>query len=432
MKLTRLSGLVAVALAAAGSLAYAAGIFPGFPNQGTITGNESIPADTGLAQGLAPQTVLLQSGSILPRINALIGGDFGQNLWQRGTTFTAITPASATMTADGWYAIELSGGALQTMTVAKQTASADMPPGSLASMRIQRVAAQTAVQPMCVGQLVPDDSSGSLVGTASGGARTVVFAVDVLAGANFSPNTNNVTFTIAYHTAADTTAAANGQGTNTATFATSIGATQNITNYIEAVNSVQSVTTTWTRYTTSAIIPQNATGTATQVQGVGVKICFTPVGTAGTNDWIEIGNAQLEGRVGQATSPSPFERRPLAFDWELQQARYYTILENGAAGTPIYANGYFPAASLADVMVQFPGFMRITPVVSPITAGGFKFMTLGTATTPGSITTAGTGSVTKNTAGIVGVGVGGAVAGTGTMLVGSGAGTGVLGFSAEP
>src|ERR1017187_8074013 len=95
MKLTRMTGLVAVALAAAMSIAYAAGLFPGIPIVGgasyctsfvvspltgaatttcnspqtpagpsVLTGSELIPADTGLAQGQAPQTVLITPMSL--------------------------------------------------------------------------------------------------------------------------------------------------------------------------------------------------------------------------------------------------------------------------------------------------------------------------------------------------------------------------------
>ena len=84
MKLTRISGLVAVALGAAITIAYAAGNFDSYPIVGgaahcqgstgtstatcavtvpagptAVTGNELVPADTTLTQGRPPQTVLL-------------------------------------------------------------------------------------------------------------------------------------------------------------------------------------------------------------------------------------------------------------------------------------------------------------------------------------------------------------------------------------
>src|SRR5579859_5886132 len=130
MTLKKLS-LATAALAASIGVALAGGAFNGFPivgdpgndvclsfgNNGvcnqfspagpaTITGNENIPADTGLASGQNPQTVLIPSallGSYNARINRLIGGDFGTNLWQRGTTpVSAATPSTTVIGADRW------------------------------------------------------------------------------------------------------------------------------------------------------------------------------------------------------------------------------------------------------------------------------------------------------------------------------------------
>jgi hypothetical protein len=388
-----------------------------------LTGNELIPADSGLQ---VPATVTIPSGVIAPRINALIGGDFGQNLWQRGTTpISAVNASAAFMSADGFYAF---GNGTQ-ITVAKQTAAADQPPGSAASLRLQRPNAQTGTGIVCVGQLVPDDSSGSLIGNTTAGGRTVVLGVDMLAGANMSATGTNVTLTIAYHSAADAAASANGQGTNTGTFASSIGTTQNITNYTEAVNSVQSVSTTWARYTASAVIPQLVPGTATAVAGVGVKICYTPVGTAGANDWIEIGKVQLESRNGQGVGPSPFEFRPLALDWQLQYARSWLITEATGNATPVYANGMVAGTNQEILAFNFPAAMRIVPSTTPITLGSFELNIAGTLTSPTAVSAPALGNTnfvgqlkSQTTA----------TAGQAVQWTGGTLGTGRLGFSAEP
>lgn len=135
MKLTRISGLVAVALASAISLAYAAGYFPGFPIVGgasycagystgtagqvcvttapagptATTGNELIPADTQLSQGQAPQTVYLPLRALraAPLTYTLcaaaacgsvtVGNNSGGILFDYSTTIdsaTVVTPAS--------------------------------------------------------------------------------------------------------------------------------------------------------------------------------------------------------------------------------------------------------------------------------------------------------------------------------------------------
>lgn len=121
MKLTRISGLLAVALTAGSTIAFAAGMFPGLPIVGgaaycqgysnystsvtipgtlptpnncnttvpagpsTLTGLETIPMDTLAPNGVAPQTVALPS--------TLIGNGFG------GTTVATTTGTTAAVLA---------------------------------------------------------------------------------------------------------------------------------------------------------------------------------------------------------------------------------------------------------------------------------------------------------------------------------------------
>jgi hypothetical protein len=442
-------------LAAAVTVAFAAGNWPDYPQVGqpsfcgsnvtgvnaagntstvcaqtipagppALTGNELIPADTTLQ---TPATVTVPLGMLSTfGSNVLVGADFGQALWQRGTTpISAATPTSSTYGPDGWYVILGNGAAAPnaTVTVSKQTGATDVFPGALASARIQRVASQTLVNNIQFGQLVPNDSSPRFTG------NTAIFSCYMLAGANFSPAGNNVSMIIAYHSAADASAGANGQGTNTGTFGTSTGTTQNITNYTEAVVTPTPITTTWTRYSVAAAIPATIPNTSTQVTGIGVKLQWTPVGTAGANDWLEVANCQLESRAGTSVGPSNFNRRNLSDEYLLETARYWQISENGSAGTPIYASGQAGATNTFNVVFNFPSLLRITPVVSPITAGGFKVNAAGTLQTVSNLSVTGLQQTPRT--GALG-GSAAITAGQGTTFVGTGTGLGVLGFSAEP
>ena len=400
----------------------------------SFTGQETVPADTNAVPIGALQSGKIALPSIVNNYNVLIGGDFSQNLWQRGTTpiNAAVIGGQAFMSADGWFYINQATTSVQKTTITKQTGASDQPFSSGASMRVQRVNAETGVGQVCIGQLVPDDSTFPFVGTqnllnsnAAFNQRTAVFSVDVLAGANFSPA--GVNMVIAYHTAADAAASANGQGTNTNTFATSLAGTQNITNYTEAINTLTPITTTWTRYSVAATIPLNVPNTTTNILGIGVKLCVTPAGTAGANDWFEIGEAQLEYRSGTSFAPSPFTRHYLSDEWLLEQARYWQISENGS-GTVIYCPGQAGVTNTFNVVCQFPTRMRITPTTTPITVGGFSINAAGTLRTPTISTTGITNS--QLTGGFGGVAT--ITAGQGTTFDGSGAGTGVLGWSAEP
>ncbi len=309
-----------------------------------LTGNELIPADTQIVGG-PTQTVTIPSGMIGATFgtNALVGADFGQALWQRGTTpISVVSPTAAVYGPDGWYA----SSATSTVTVSKQTGSTDVFAGTLASARIARPANTVQTGQIQFGQLLPNDSSSRFPG------NNAIFSCYLQSGANFSPTNGTVSMLIAYHSAADTTSeAANGQGTNTATFASSAGATQNITNYIEAVSSPVAVTGSWVRYSVAAAIPTVIPNTTTAVTGVGVKLQWTPVGVAGANDWLEVADCQIESRAGSSVGPSNFNRRSLAEEYSLELSRFYQITEAGS-GTPFYATGYIPSTSLADVMVQ--------------------------------------------------------------------------------
>jgi len=479
-------GLVVGAIGASAYVALAAGIFPGFPiigqpsycasivgssgvatgvpggggggvtGQGApagspcsqtvaagpaaITGSELIISDTGLPNGAVPQSVSIPSGLLIANggtsnnANALIGSDFGQALWQRGTTPVSSGSANpSVMGPDGWYVYSPAN----LVTVSKQTGAADVPADALASARVQRVASQVGVGQICIGQLVPDADSQAFFG------KYAIFSFDAISGANFSPPANNVNVTIAYHSAADViVASATGNGTNTGTFASSVGSTQNITNYTEATPVASTayttaaatpnvaavpLTTTWTRYSVAALIPSTIPSTTTNVLGIGVKICFTPSGTAGANDWFEFTKGKLEARQGAYTGNSTYIHLATADEWQHELARYYQITESG--NTPIYANGFFTGTGVAMLMAQFPSEMRITPSTTPITVGGLKTMfgstqeTILSFSTSGIINTPRTAALYANSAG--------GTTGQGTVLVGTSS-TGVLGFSAEP
>jgi len=410
--------------AATGTSALCAQTVPAGPP--ALTGNELIPADTTLAGGAPPQTVTIPSGMLSSfGTNVLVGADFGQALWQRGTTplNAAVVPGgnNALYGPDGWYVYGAAGAS--TVTVSKQTGATDVFQGTLASARIQRVASQTSLTQLQFGQLVPDDTANRFPGS------TAIFSCYMLAGANFSPTASNVSMVIAYHSAADAAAGASGQGTNSGTFASSAGTTQNITNYTEAVVGTGPISTTWTRYSVSAQIPAVIPGTTTAVAGIGVKLQWTPVGTAGANDWVEVANCQLEARAGMSTGPSNFNRRNLSDEYLLETTRYWQISENGAAGTPVYASGQAEATNTWGATFVFPALMRITPVVSPLTAGGFKVNAAGTLQAVTNLTVTGF-QQTQHTGAVGGTAT--ITAGQGTTFVGSGAGTGVIGFSAEP
>lgn len=375
-KMCALAGL-ALALAMTTS-ASAAGFFTNgvppaggtqYPSTLPLTGNETIPADTNLPSGLNPAseaittTQLAGFGATQPGSggwrNALVGGDFGTNLWQRGTTSASVTTALA-YTADRWWGLSGTGTAF---TVIKETAAADITSGYAASARVQRTAAQTGILPVCVGQVLTSANSTRFQG------RLAEFSFHALPGANFSAAGGQVTATIATGTGSDDTAA----NFSTGTWA----------GYV-ASSTVVTLGSAWDRYSVVATIPQ----TATQI---GVKICYTPVGTAGTNDWFEFAGAQLDvnqaadAKVasgdGLAYNIASFERRPASIEASLQYVYFYRLAEP-ASGAAIPAMCQATGATTNICNVFLPNVMRATvPTIAITTAGTFKVNIAGTPTT---------------------------------------------------
>lgn len=331
-----------------------------------VTGLETVPVDTNAAGGQNPQTVKIPLSALIPNDsprNALIGGDFATNLWQRGTTpVSAGTPTVQTQSADNWFTFSTGN----TVTISKQTGASDTVPtvGLLASMRVNRPSG-TDVTPICVGQFLDAKAAARFTG------NTAVFSSYLLAGSTFSATNSAVTMTIATVTAADSAT----PNTNTATFALST-----TTGYTAQVATLTPITTTFTRYSVSASIPATATG-------IGVKICYTPVGTGASTDWFEVAGVQLEAFVGTTNvAPTVFENRPQAL--ENQLAYYYTWGPGIESIGNFYAAGGCAATGNANFSFQSPVSMRTTPTTatSLITAGTYSIQTAVAVTGAGTIT----------------------------------------------
>lgn len=388
------------------------------------TGNETILMDSNLPNGQQPSTFLaplsaLQNSSQGAFRNALIGADFNINLWQRGTTFTALTPTTAAMTADRWFTYS-SGN---TTTITQQTGAADINTavGLLATMRVSRPSG-TDVTPICVGQVVPAKEAARFLG------NNAIFSFYALAPTTLTSANDSVDVTIAYATAADSAT----PGTNTDAFAkaTIAGYTavvtkgnNNATNTTVANGAANiSLNSTMTRYYVSGVIPTTATSLM-------VKICMTNVGTGASTDYFEFGNAQLDAAAATTTSnlgvvtPGSFSRRQLAVETALMLSYSYGLIEK----TGLFYSNPVTCVSTANaqIPVLFPSQMRIVPTLI-VTAGGFSIQTAAAVTAIGTTTlvTATTQQASLTSAAACTTTLPYVLKGTNT--------TGLLMFSAEP
>lgn len=335
----------------------------------TTTGNETIPMDSNLPNGQQPSTFLaplsaLQNSSQGAFRNALIGADFNINLWQRGTSFASITPTTATMTADRWFAYS-SGN---TATVNRQTGAADINTavGLLATMRVIRPSG-TDVTPICVGQVIPSKETARFLG------NNAIFSFYALAPTTLSATNDSVDVTIAYATATDSAT----PGTNTDAFAkgTITGYTavvtkgnNDATNTTVASGSANiSLNSTMTRYYVSGVIPVTATSLM-------VKICTTPIGTGASTDYFEFGNAQLDAAAATTSSnlgvvtPGSFSRRQPAVEANLMLSYSYVLTDTAITTTYGWCQEKVANTS-ANCTLQFPVQMRGIPTTTVSAAG---------------------------------------------------------------
>jgi hypothetical protein len=314
-----------------------------------MTGNETIPMDTNLPQGLQPQTVIgstntlaaFISGRISSPRNALVGGDFGSNPWARGVTSGDISN-TLTYQADRWWNL---GGASSAIDITKQTGATDIFVGTTATARFQRKAANADTTAICTGQVLETQFSQGFAG------NTAVFSFISKIGANFSAANNLVTVTIASGTGADGSSANFAAGSWT-------GYANPATYYVNGVATTTgnvTLTTTFTRNYIAVAIP----ATANQV---GVKICYTPVGTAGANDWFEFGNAQLEATTASAATATPSAFEYLAPDVVLGRAqRYFYALPEPTTAVSPGGTGIVATTSTCVTSIPFPVTMRAAP-----------------------------------------------------------------------
>lgn len=342
-----------------------------------LTGNEQLPADTLLSGGQSPQSEamtlnqLTQFGGSQPtRVNYLIGGDSGTNLWQRGTTGSSVTTTATFGGPDRWA---YWSGTNTAMTVSQSNTASQLPAAYQQTFRMQRTAAQTGVVQMCMAQEIESQLAFSLQG------QTVELDWHAGVGANFSAANVQMTAYVIYGTSTDEGMSKLAFGLNGGGGGASAWTGQ--TNATAAVTNLGAVSTLG-RYSAVATIPTTA-------KEVAVALCYTPTGTAGTTDALYfsgiqlVRNAQLAGNVSATLGYScdntnntqlqcsAFDRRNNEVEALLQYRYYFQVTEGAAAAD----RGLCRSRSVTTCSwdVKFPVPMRVAPTVTY--ANGFAVET---------------------------------------------------------
>jgi len=248
----------------------------------------------------------------------------GMNVWQRGTSI-AVAASSNPYTCDRWK-MSLASGASYTVSRQATNDTTNLPFIQYCA-RVQRDSGQTGVNANYFIQGIETVNSIPFAG------KSVTFSFYARKGANFSAASDVLTFLVAYGTGTDQDPA---------------GA---YTGQANAINTTATLTTTWQRFTATATMP----ATATEIK---TFFTYTPVGTAGANDYYEVTGVQLE--VGNQASPYAPATPTYATELAACQ-RYYYRTTPGTANGSVASTGIAKSTTVTTTFVSNPVAMRITP-----------------------------------------------------------------------
>lgn len=294
--------------------------------------------------------------------NAIIGGDFGENLFQDGATVSSIT-TTPTYVADQWAAFS---GSSTTLAGAQETGAADITPAYNASLRITR--SGSGILQSCVAQEISSYDSYRFQG------QTAEIDFHALAGSGFSAAGSVLNVNVVTGTTADEGMANLAHTINTALSGS------NWTGKVVATVPV-TISGAWNRYSVAVPIPANAAE-------IGVVFCWTPVGASPSSDYFEFTGAQLTrnssltalaGTAGAALNVNDgrakaFHRDIYGTQQRLQLGFYWRQNESTAN---VYGVCQETGSTAATCFMTFPVPMFKAPTVA-YTAGGIS-ATLGTS-----------------------------------------------------
>ena len=288
-------------------------------------------APTRLAVGSDGQTLVANSAnssglgwSATPSAsNPVLNSAF--QVWQRGTSITQSVAGSNVYTADRWA---LSVGANQASTVSRQvTGDTTNLPNIQYCARVQRNSGQTGTTEMYL------TNSFETINTIPFAGKTVTVSFYARAGSNFSAASNAMKLYLM-----------TGTGTDQSRSGTPY------TGEVAAISQTATLTTTWQRFSYSATL--NATTTE-----LAILAAYTPVGTAGTNDYFELTGVQID--VGSVALP--FRTFSQTLQGELAACQRYYWRAGGDSVYQPYAVGAAQSTTTAQFSVQNPVPMRIAP-----------------------------------------------------------------------
>ena len=261
--------------------------------------------------------------------NAIINGGF--DVWQRGTSNVTTL---LVYTADRWQKGVNTHFGISRTTVSDTT---NLPNIQYAA-RIQRTSGSSVTSIMDLGYSMESIDTTKYVG------QTITLSFYARKGANYS-GAAGASFGFALYT---------GTGTDQSIILGYTGGTATL-------NTAATLTTSMARYSATVTIPTTATE-------MGLYFSYTPTGTAGANDYVDITGVQLE--LGSVATP--FSRAGGTIQGELAACqRYYYVHAVGA--TVAIGVGYNETASSMGTHCKYAVTMRTGP--SLVVATGTDYYT---------------------------------------------------------
>jgi hypothetical protein len=242
--------------------------------------------------------------------NKIINGDM--NIWQRGTSFTAINGYSS----DRWY-FSSSAGRTNTRQASALT-------GFTYCQRYQRDSGNAVTTAFSIRQNLETINSIPFAG------QTVTFSFYARAGANYSPTSGALVAQLKSGTGTDQNSASG------------------YTGEVNVINQTATLTTSWQRFSYTATIGS----TATELSPVFIAI---PTGTAGAADYFEITGVQLEA----GSTASPFQTASGSIGGELALCQRYYYRANALTSTGDLAQGQVTSVTNVNCVLELPVTMRI-------------------------------------------------------------------------
>ena len=292
-------------------------------------------------------------GAVSPYVagkNAIING--GMDIWQRGTSFAGAASGTS-YNADRWLGYR---GATNS-TFSQQSAGSTLPQFKYCQ-RIQRTSADTQTSILIAINTLETIESLRFAG------QSATISFYARAGANYSAASSAFNATLYGGTGTDN----NGSS---------------LTSAVAQVSGTATLTTSWQRFSYTGTVTSDRTQLA-------LWLYYTPTGTAGANDYVEITGVQLEA----GSVATPFSRAGGTLSGELAACqRYFQKLSvtTGQSGELLGFGTAFSSTSV-PITISVPVTMRILPSLT--VSGGTDFRLYDGASAP---TTSGMTLYTGNT-----------------------------------